>query len=67
VQLKNIPDIENTIENTISLIEEIHPPLIEEIYKVVIDNELENIISQKQYKYLINTKKLKVSSIPTAA
>ena len=55
IRFEELPEIERSIENLLALMRESDENFAENIYRIFADREIQSIISQKQYEYLINT------------
>jgi uncharacterized membrane protein YheB (UPF0754 family) len=55
IRFEELPEIERSIENLLALMRESDENFAENIYRIFADREIQSIISQKQYEYLVNT------------
>jgi len=55
IKLQDIPRIEESIDSLLSLVVEIEPSLMNGIYKTIGTQKIQSLISEGQYKYIVNT------------
>jgi uncharacterized membrane protein YheB (UPF0754 family) len=54
VRLEAVPDIEKSLSHLIALVREAEPPVRDQVYQVLSEQRLDQILSEEQYRYMLD-------------